>query len=304
MSFEYDLLNAMRAHDLITDHINIEPGKYHRFKSAGICKSKCCEYRVFENLLGAHFRCFRRGIDEIWFAKSNQKLSYQERYAARQQFDRINQEREINYIKKTAKCAKFLLRVMQSQDDPTKHPYVRRKKIYPHAARVIRRMLVLQIVSIENELMSLQFIMRNGFKQFKKGAPTKGGMIWLCDMPPSNYDGVIRLCEGYATGCTIYSVTKSPVVCAMHAYNLVNVAALLRTKYIKAQIKICADNDIWKKENTGLIYAVKAAELTGYLIYYPKFDKLDTSSKPTDFNDLYILGGKSAVKEQLINLPI
>jgi putative DNA primase/helicase len=296
MNFQYDLIAAMREYDLHINQLNTEPGKYHRFRSLGTCKTKCCEYRIFENQLGAHFKCFRRGIDRFWFANSEQHVSRDDRILMQLERDRINRERIISQEKAASKCERFFNRLAALKS----HPYVTRKRIYPHEARAARSLCVLPIENIDGEIQSLQFIRRNGFKQFKTGAPTAGGMIWLGNRIPEDYTGVLRICEGWSTGCTIYSITKSPVVCALNAYNLVKVARAIRQKYKHVFGKICADNDQWGKENVGLNCALEAGAMAGYSVHYPVFTDEQVAHKPTDFNDLFQIAGAETTKRQLI----
>ena len=299
MSFEYNLISAMREYDLHINSINLEPGKYHRFRSLGTCKSKCCEYRIFENQLGAHFKCFRRGIDRFWFDGDMNKVTVMQRKAMAVERQRVEQERVRTRSDVAKRCQKFWAKISAMKSLPS-HPYTLRKKIYPHNAVIIRSLCVLPVRNIDYEIQSLQFIKVNGFKQFKAGGSVSANMIWLCDELPKDYSGIIRLCEGWSTGCTIKSITKSPVICALNAYNLVKVAKELRTHFIKAHVKICADNDQWGKENVGLKCAKEASELTGYALHYPEFQDFEAGSQPTDFNDLYNIAGYEAVKRQLI----
>lgn len=299
MSFEYNLICAMREYDLHINSINLETGKYHRFRSLGTCKNKCCEYRIFENQLGAHFKCFRRGIDRFWFDGDRDRMTVTQQKTMAEERRRVEQERTRSRSNAAKKCQRFWKKISAMKSAAT-HPYTLRKNIYPHNAIIIRGMCVLAVRDIDYEIQSLQFIKKNGFKQFKAGGSVSGNMIWLCDELPENYSGVIRLCEGWSTGCTIKSITKSPVICALNAYNLVKVANEIRTKYIKAHVKICADNDQWGKENVGLNCAKQASGNTGYSIHYPSFENLEVGSKPTDFNDLYAIGGYEATKKQLI----
>ena len=297
MQFEYDLISAMREYDLFINSINLEAGKYHRFRSIGTCKTKCCEYRIFENQLGAHFKCFRRGIDRFWFANSERQPSMEDRRQMAEERSRIERERKAHQTRMASKCEAFFGKPLLAPHD---HPYVQRKQIFPHYAKQARRMLVLPVHNIHREMQSLQFIKRNGFKQFKTGAPSSEGMIWLCEPLPMDYAGVIRICEGWSTGCTIRMITKSPVVCALNAYNLPKVAILIRRHFQQAMGKICADNDQWGKENVGLTCGREASSKAGYALHYPDFTGLDSSGKPTDFNDLYAVAGGEIVKRQLI----
>lgn len=56
---------------------------------------------------------------------------------------------------------------------------------------------------------------------------------------------VLLLCEGYATGATLYAATQLPVAVAFDAGNLGPVAAALHKRYPKVRILVCADDDIF-----------------------------------------------------------
>jgi phage/plasmid primase-like uncharacterized protein len=297
VSFENNLYNALASYGLsYSGEIKYHAGSYHRFTSNnGACKNNCCGYRIFESQLGAHIICFRQDIDEIWFDGSYKRLFLHEKIALEEERRRILLNREKRYKEKSARCIKFLSKIIHLPNKAIHHPYIIRKKILPLSAITVRDLLVIPILNIHHEIQSLQFITKSGFKLFKKGAPTTGGMIWLTIILPVDYSGVIRLCEGWATGCTIAQLTKQPVVCALNAYNIVRVALDLKRKYIHAHIKICSDNDSAKKKNVGLKYATDAAKAIGASLHYPIFE----NNKGTDFNDLFILSGEEATRRQL-----
>jgi putative DNA primase/helicase len=184
--------------------------------------------------------------------------------------------------------------------DARDHLYVRCKKILPYCAKKVRSWLLVPVHNIHQELVTVQIIKPNGFKRFWKKTSGKELMTWLSHPIDKYYDGVIRICEGYATGCTIRHVTKMPVVCALSALNMVNIALDMRVNYPHAIIKICADNDKWGNENVGLKYAKETINMTGATLYYPIFDGLDCTNKPTDFNDLFVLSNENEVKRQLV----
>lgn len=179
------------------------------------------------------------------------------------------------------------------------HPYVRTKRIYPYYARQIRSYLVLPITDVDGKLQSLQYIKPNGHKQFKKNASPKGGMMWLCQIPKSDFNGTIRICEGYATGCSITECCFDPVVVAFAASNLMEVAIAIWRKYPTAKISICADNDQFTKENIGLMTGRNAALKIKGVLCFPEFREDQMTKKPTDFNDLFCFEGLEGVEKQL-----
>jgi putative DNA primase/helicase len=109
----------------------------------------------------------------------------------------------------------------------------------------------------------------------------------------------IFICEGYATGATIHECTSTPVVVAFDTSGLKPVAKLLRAKYPDAKIVVCADNDQFHENcvNPGVEKATEAAKEAGAYVVKPEFK--DLSTKPTDFNDLFVLEGIEAVQNAL-----
>ena len=71
----------------------------------------------------------------------------------------------------------------------------------------------------------------------------------------------IYLCEGFATGASIFEATGGTVVCAMSANNLPPVANLLT-----GQVVVVADND---ESGTGDRYGRIAAEAIGARLVMP-----------------------------------
>jgi hypothetical protein len=75
------------------------------------------------------------------------------------------------------------------------------------------------------------------------------------------------------------------------------VAKALREKFPPREIVIAADDDAWTDNNPGLTEAREAANTIGARLVVPRFK--DTSTNPTDFNDLQRLQGLQAVKQQI-----
>jgi len=178
-----------------------------------------------------------------------------------------------------------------------RHPYVLRKGIKPVYCGQIRSRLVVPVYDYDGNIQSLQFIAKNGRKRFKRGtSPAEG---YLCLGEKITIGNTIRICEGWATGCSIYEAVGAPVIVAFSAENLKHVARLMRVRYPYHTIVICADNDQWTTTNTGLKAAIYCANQYNTLIRYPDFSGLNVSSKPTDFNDLMRLAGMTTMELQL-----
>jgi putative DNA primase/helicase len=150
----------------------------------------------------------------------------------------------------------------------------------------------------ENDnLVSLQKIFFNGregkfIKKFHRGSRTKGCFFVLGEIRDE-----LVICEGYATGASIYECVEKPVVVAFSSGGLCDVAKTMRKKYPAAKITIAADNDQFNEDgyNPGLTKAKEAAVAIKACVVIPEF--LDKSEKPTDFNDLLILEGAEKVRE-------
>jgi hypothetical protein len=140
-------------------------------------------------------------------------------------------------------------------------------------------------------------------KIFTPGMRIKGCFHLIGEIDP---EGVIYVCEGIATGASIFLGTGRATACAFNAGNLGEVAARIRDRYRSARLVICGDDDRWTTRpdgtpwNPGREKADAAARLVGGTAVYPHFT--DLSSRPTDFNDLHILDGLASVKSQLENL--
>jgi len=99
----------------------------------------------------------------------------------------------------------------------------------------------------------------------------------------------ILICEGFATGATLYMDTKLPVIVSFSANNLVPVSKAIRKRHPKTEILICGDNDHATKENPGKKFAVEAARACQGHWIIPEFKGLSPLPEQTDFNDLYLI---------------
>ena len=107
MSFIVNLANKMLSEGLYPDDIDLTEGKYHRFKSRGECKKKCCGYRIFEQQKGAHLICYRRNIDIIWFDGKSENFSKEDKIFVELEKNRIQEQRRIDQQLKAYKSELF-----------------------------------------------------------------------------------------------------------------------------------------------------------------------------------------------------
>lgn len=273
-------VGILPTEDLILD------GQLHRFHIDGDAPSKRNGWLTFE--LGewpfAHFGSWKSGRKFTWQLKTpsspeEMKAARKVQKEARKQYEA---DREKKY-KQAAENAGMLLNnaVLASAD----HPYLIEKQIRPNGIKELDGALLIPMY-IEKELASLQAIYPTGEKRFLHGGRVKG-CHYIFGMPCE----LVYIAEGFATACTLREQYNAPVVTAFTAGNLESVAKDISVNYPGAEIIIAADNDQWTTGNPGMAAARKAALLVGGKIMSPNFNGMDTSSKPTDFNDYVRLGG-------------
>lgn len=204
------------------------------------------------------------------------------------------------------------------------HPYLQGKRVRAHGLRIgewpllndkgevwrkLPDALLIPILDVANgKLISLQAVYRDDEgaiqKRYLRGGRKRAG-FHMIGLPPSAGEPLV-LTEGYATGATIHQLTGWPVIVCFDAPNLPVVAEAMRGKVPQAAFLIAADNDQWTKlgdiENPGLHYAKRAADATRGCLLVPQF--ADTSTKPTDWNDLATLEGDAVARAQLLNNPV
>lgn len=206
---------------------------------------------------------------------------------ARQQLEEINEQ------KIQAKQAYKAKQQWRTYKECAEHPYLTSKDILPHGGRVgswryknehgelvSENNALIYPLSYRGELVSLQAIFPNGEKKNMWGAQKSGVSFIVGDMTEK-----VLLCEGIATGITLHEATQLQVWCAIDAGNLQHVAKEIRKAYPLCNIVICADNDQYKRKNTGIEKAQKVACEVDADVIYPTF--YNTQNEPTDFNDMY-----------------
>lgn len=150
------------------------------------------------------------------------------------------------------------------------HPYLIRKGVEAHSLRQTSDgKLMLPIYDSDGEIQSIQTIDDNGGKLFLSGAPTAQGRMMIgVNM------GRSIICEGYATGATIFDAVPDQVCIS---YSCVNMEKIAREKHAAGQSFILAADAGQSAEKMALL----AREL-GVPVVIPHNDIPDNG---TDFND-------------------
>ncbi len=301
--FVSEFQNAMTAAGIICTEPLIADGLLHRFQVEGDRPGKRNGWYVLypDAIPAGAFGCWKRDIVKTWCSRDARSLSDQDKAALKKRMEEAHAHRQqvqqANY-QKAAERAQQLWE--QSPPAHDHHPYLQRKKVKSQGMlHQYKNTLIIPLHDKEGKLHSLQFISAQGDKQFLTDGKTQGHYFSMGTLTSPIY-----LCEGIATGLSIYEATQCYTVTAFYANNLLAVAQAIHQKYPQSSLILCADNDAWTKENPGLRKATDAAIAVGAKVVIPDFSQIDVSTKPTDFNDLMQLGGIKAVKEQLKCQPL
>lgn len=233
-----------------------------------------------------------------WRADIDRTLTPEEEAAHRSHAEAMRKARDAEERKRKAEARDRAKRIWGSALPCTGHPYLTRKGIKAHGARIVsggyrEGDLVVPMRDAEGKLHSLQFIGQNGGKLFLSGGRKRG-----CYFSIGKPGGVLYVAEGFATAASIHEATGQAVAVAFDAGNLQPVAESLRAKYPSLDLVIAADDDFRTEGNPGRAKATEAARAIGTRVAFPQFGA-DRPEKATDFNDLHQAQGIEAVRASL-----
>lgn len=258
-------------------------GTIHRFHVPGDRPgSQNGWYVLFaDGIASGCFGSWKQGSTHNW--SSRQPSNPLEVRQLRQRIDQARQQRLTKLLTSQRAAASYAKKLWRDarRADPA-HPYLVTKQVRPHALRQYRDRLLIPLYR-DGELVNLQSIQPNGAKRFQSG-----GQVKACYSPLGNIGPGKRLyiCEGWATGATLFEHTGDAVACAMNAGNLKPVAIALRDKYPDADIVIAGDDDRLTEGNPGRTSALAAALAVGAQVTFPEWPE-DAPHSLSDFNDLH-----------------
>ena len=303
MSTTHDALaqfqSAMQAAGIGTPRELTADGRLHRFRGDGDKSGhKNAWYTLHldgDRPAGA-FGSWRLGIRETWCSGGGGRtLTRAERDRLAADIARAKRQAEAERQDAQQATAEYARRLWHGSEpaDP-RHPYLAAKAVQPHGLRQRGETLFVPLGTLDRDLWNLQRIAPDGGKLFLKGSRITGLASPLGDLTePAR----LLICEGWATGATLYEETGSPVLAAMNAGNLRPVAMAARALWPEADIVVAADNDRFTKLpdgrcNPGVIFAREAAAAIGGRLAVPQFPPGVDGS---DFNDLArALAGRTA----------
>jgi len=294
--------NFMASHGIETTENIVGDGQRHRFHIVGDKPGTIngwYKLHIDDRPVGTFGSWKAPDQWQTWVSQDKKKLSGVEFKKLQEKINQQKKENDLEQKKIHDEAAQNAQAIWDASKPAKKHDYLTKKGIEGHNIRISSRGdLVIPARSSDGQLHTLQFIDATGVKKFLPGGKIKGCYATLVS---KNSDlSTICVCEGYATGASIFKATQFPVAVAFNAGNLSLVTEAIRKKYPNVLIVICADNDQWTLEpikNPGIHYATEAATKFGGVIALPMFS--DLSNKPTDFNDLYLLEGIEKVKKAI-----
>ena len=176
------------------------------------------------------------------------------------------------------------------------HPYLRTKRVRSYGLRQNSEgLLLIPMRDVDGKLHGLQRIWPDGDKRHMKGSKVRGHFFQIGELGDRGKLAThLVICEGYATGASIYEALGWFTIVAFDASNLEPVAGNLRQVYRRERFVFAADNDRDNRGNPGVTKATAAAKRYGGIAVWPQFRRGDSG---TDWNDLEALYGMEAVEQ-------
>lgn len=249
------------GHELVANN----GARFERFKPTDSRwkRSKDAWYVLFENRTqsGKTYFAGCYGIaDEKYLVEMSRNASFtaEERKEVEEKREENRKKIESMIEAQRKECKDKALRLWNraSNSVSASLPYIVKKGIRPFGARQLREQLLIPMYQLdpaqpdaEPSLVSLQIITEaetdDGGKEIKKvfltGTPKKGSFC-LLEPPGTPESDIVYVCEGWATGCSIYQATQKPVYVAFDAGNIGSVVEAIKP-VVKSKIVIAADND-------------------------------------------------------------
>lgn len=292
-SFRLAMINALGC---APDHIDTS-GKITRFSTNGKSLDKAGYYRFFLDPMPAGFYGdFRTGIYQKWHCKTSGRVSPQVYAEAQRKIAAMQAQDTLEREERAAKAQIKACEVWGAASPAdAAHPYLYRKQIRPLGVRQLGDRLIIPITDFDGVLHSYQSISPNGDKRFLSGGRKKGMHYLILKGSELVAGEPVILCEGFATGASLFDAFHLPVFVAFDAGNLLAVARDIRARHHDTQINLYADNDRSKAINTGVNAANEvAAAVSGVQVFIPDFPA-DAPLELSDFNDLVVwLNAKAA----------
>lgn len=274
---------AMAARGIIPPSEIQADGQIHRCNVAGRNGVNDASYLLhIDGIPAGGFENWKDGLGwQNWKADIGRSITPAEEAALRAKVQEAQKVREAEQVKRRGEAREQACLIWAEAQPCAKHEYLERKSIKAHSTRLHQGKLVIPMHDIDGLLHSLQTIGPDGSKRFLPGGK-KRGCFFMLGKPAR----IVCICEGYATGASIFEATGHAVAVAFDSGNLKHVAMALKEKYPAAKLLICADDDYQTEGNPGITHAREAAQAVGGIVAIPDFGE-NRPGEVTDFNDLH-----------------
>ena len=284
--------DAIRAAGIDPPDDIIADGKIHRF---GRHKNSWLIHFGDGCPAGA-FGDWSLDVSETWSARPTSEQTQDERRAHQVRMEEVRRQRAADEVQRHAEARAKAGAIWSASTPAVDHAYLQRKGVAADGLRTYKNALVVPVCDIGGELHSLQFITGEGGKRFLSGGRIAGCMYVIGDLERAQ---TIVVCEGFATGASIFEASGHTVACAFNAGNLEAVAKAIRGRHPDVRLVVAADDDVATAGNPGLTKATEAARVSGAVLAVPDFGA-GRPTDATDFNDL-ARHRPGAVKECIAN---
>lgn len=286
-------------------------GKVHRFPADERDKKKSLWAIGYQNMsnTGQAFYVvrigdFKTGTVKQYTSTDGLSLDKHDRDKIKKQLNEAQKKAEVERSELQEFVAKESQLEFESYWQDGLSEYHAKKKLTSMCgARLDNEAAIVPMRDVDGKLWGYQRIFPDGKKFYKKGQRKDATFHIIGELDKSK---TVLICEGFATGATLFEVTGMAVICAFDSGNLPKVAAAVKKKWQSFAYVVAGDNDLWTMKqdmtpwNPGLEKASEAAKKIMASVVVPQFK--DLSTKPTDFNDLFILEGADAVKAQVCSV--
>ena len=281
-------IEASILHDIgVSITLPDTPDRFIRFdvKKRGD-KAGWCVFYVNEHCVVALYGDWISGRRYEWINKEKSEITPEIRKEREESRKRRDQEIKAEQDRVAAEAAALYMSLPIASEA---YPYLQRKGVknhndllrYDEVGDYLGPYIALPLYNINGAIRSLERIYPDGKKRFSHGGEKKGCYCVIGDLKDKAF-----LCEGYATGASIYEATGIPVVIAFDCHNLKPVADALGER---VRLICVADNDA--KEN-GTNPGWDCAKETGlYTVLIPEEGK--------DANDFAAEHGLEALRNLL-----
>ena len=296
MSAAHQFQQAIEGAGLPVPDAIFGDGKLYRFSTNGKRADVSGWYVLHDDgdMPAGAFGCWRSGLSQTWCGRDATTLTQAEREAHQRRMRGIAQQREADKAQRQHDAATAAARRWEAAlPAPADHPYLVKKGVQAHGTRVeLDGFLIVPMRDATGKLWNIERINPADSKD-KKGL--YGGRRSGCYFAIGKPQGVLIVCEGFATGASIHEATNHAVAVAFTAGNLLEVTQALHSKYPKLRLILAADDDAFTDGNPGITKATEAARAVGGYLSKPDFGA-QRSTADADFNDLHQRAGLDAVK--------